>query len=354
MSGLAVRAEERLRDYDAEGATRAIDAADRRPLDLVSAPVAPAPLAVRRRRRPGGGLRHAPRVAPGARPGRRPDPALPVGVDLREPGRRDGARDRRQRPPDALAGGRARGAPRRAARGGDGHRPTGRRARPHAARLGRSQDPPAARPALAGPAGRRARRARRAAGARRRRGQRRRGRAHRRRLRAGRPPGEAAPAEDRTAARRVDPGRDGRGPGRRVHDPARRPGGAWRGDPGRRRGRDPGDAATGDRGRPRRGPGRRHRHPADPRAARRGRRPGAPARDPGPPPRGRAGPRRPDRGLARADAGSRSRRYLGGVADETLADSIATGAGPGGASATEVELDAGVVRLALRRVEIDG
>ncbi len=46
--------------------------------------------------------------------------------------------------------------------------------------------------------------------------------------------------------------------------------------------------------------------------------------------------------------------YLGGVADETLADSIATGAGPGGASATEVELDAGVVRLALRRVEIDG
>ncbi len=46
--------------------------------------------------------------------------------------------------------------------------------------------------------------------------------------------------------------------------------------------------------------------------------------------------------------------HLAGVAADTLADSLLAGPAPGGASSTEVELDAGTVRLALRRVETDG
>jgi isoleucyl-tRNA synthetase len=46
--------------------------------------------------------------------------------------------------------------------------------------------------------------------------------------------------------------------------------------------------------------------------------------------------------------------HLAGIAADTLADSLRAGPAPGGASSTEIELDAGTVRLALRRVETDG
>ena len=108
-----------------------------------------------------------------------------------------------------------------------------------------------------------------------RRGQRQGGRAHRRRVGAGRAAGEAAPAEDRQAPRVGDPGGHGRGARRARRVPPRRLGHAWRVDAGRRRGRDPGDAAAGHGRRARRGPRRRHRHRADAGAARRGRRPRA-------------------------------------------------------------------------------
>ena len=110
-AGTAAQAEARLRDVDALGATRALSAYHRRPLDLVPAPVAAAVLPVRQRDRSGRGVRHAPRGAGRGRPDARPDPAVPGRVALREPrhDRRPGRA--RQRPPDALADRRAGAAP---------------------------------------------------------------------------------------------------------------------------------------------------------------------------------------------------------------------------------------------------
>ena len=67
--------------------TRAISRLHRRALDLVPAPVAPALLAPDDAGRPGGRVRDAPRGARRPRPGHRPDPAVPLRVDLPEPGR---------------------------------------------------------------------------------------------------------------------------------------------------------------------------------------------------------------------------------------------------------------------------
>ncbi len=64
----------------------------RRPVDLVPAPIAPAVLARRRRRGPGGGVRDAAHRARQPRPDHGPDPALPGRGDLRQPRRRPSIR----------------------------------------------------------------------------------------------------------------------------------------------------------------------------------------------------------------------------------------------------------------------
>ena len=92
----------------------------RRAVDLVPAHVAASLLAPGRSDRPGRRLRHPPRGARGERPDAGPDPAVPRRSAVRQPGRGRRARCARQRPPDALADGRAGGSPRRGARGLDG------------------------------------------------------------------------------------------------------------------------------------------------------------------------------------------------------------------------------------------
>ena len=120
-----------------------------------------------------------------------------------------------------------------------------------AAQHGAPQDAPAAGDGVAGPA-------RTAAWpidagparAHRRRDQRQAGRRHRRRFGARRAAGQAAPAADRQAPRVGDPRGHGRRPGRRGDVRGGRVGRRSAGvTPGTRRGRDPGDAAAGDRGR---------------------------------------------------------------------------------------------------------
>ena len=212
VAGLAARVEERLRDYDTNGATRTDRGDDRRPLDLVPAPLPPALLAGRRHGRSRCGLRHAPCRPRRPGPGDGSDPAVHDRRDLRQPGRDRRSGGARQRPPHDLAGGRAGRPSGRRAGGGDGDGPTGRRARPDAPLGGRPQGPPAARPTVAGPARGRPARAGGPPRAARRRGQRQGGRADRRRVGAGRPAGQAAPAQDRSEVRRPDPGDHGRGP----------------------------------------------------------------------------------------------------------------------------------------------
>ena len=148
---------DRLADTDA----RRRDARDldlhRRPVDLVPAPVAEAVLArtttpptarPRSRRSTARSLALA--------PDRGADPAVPDRHDVRQPRGRS-RRRRRTRvhltrwPADELAADPRRGASRRRWRP-----PGGRRAGPDAARHGRDPDAPAARPAVARPAGRRA------------------------------------------------------------------------------------------------------------------------------------------------------------------------------------------------------
>ena len=75
----------------------------RRPLHLVPAPLATADVASDGRR-PRRGLRDAPRGAGRPRPDGRAHPAVPVRLDLREPGGGRGPRGARQRPPHRLAG----------------------------------------------------------------------------------------------------------------------------------------------------------------------------------------------------------------------------------------------------------
>ena len=65
-AAVAAEVEAQLRDFDAQAATRAGRRAHRRPVHLVPAAV-PAPDVPRRRRRPGCGVRHPPRVARRAR-----------------------------------------------------------------------------------------------------------------------------------------------------------------------------------------------------------------------------------------------------------------------------------------------
>ena len=222
----------------------------RRSLDLVPAPVPEAVLAERRRRRSRCRVRDAPRRACWRSPGSR-RPILPfvtdtmygnLAADLAEAP--DSVHLTRW-PSEELAPGRDADP-----RGGDGDRPDGRRAGPDAARLGRDPDAPAARPDVAGPAGRRPLGAGCPDRADPRRGQRPGGRADRRRVGARRAAGEAAPAEDRQEARRRDPRDHGRRPRergrvrrRRLRDPRRR-----HARPGR--GRDPRDAAAGHGRRP--------------------------------------------------------------------------------------------------------
>ena len=163
----------------------------------------------------------------------------------------DGSRRARQRPPDAVAGRRAGAPARRAARGGGGRRPARRRPVPDAARPGRPQGPPAARPTVARAPRRDARGARRAARADPRRGQRQGRRADRRRIGARRSRRQGAAAEGGQAPRREDPGRDGGGARGPVRDPPGRLGDDRGRDARARRGRGPGDAAARHRRRPR-------------------------------------------------------------------------------------------------------
>ena len=284
-AGTAARVGDRLADYDAREATRRDRRLHRRPLDLVPAPLAAPALAGRGRARPRRRVRDASRRARRRWPASlAPDPAVHGRGHVPQPRRRRGPRRAGQRPPDALAGRRA-GAAARRARWRPRWRPPGARSSSpgrSAAGAGLRVRQPLARLWLALPGGDLAG-ARRPPGAHRRRGQRQGDRAHRRRVGARGPAGEAAAAADRQAPGRRDPGRDGRRAGGRGRVPRRTAGVRLAGDhPGCRRGRDPGDAATGHGGRPRRGPRGGHRHGADARAAGRGRRARALARRPGP------------------------------------------------------------------------
>ena len=190
----------------------------RRALDLVPAAVAPAVLALGRRRRPLGGVRDAPRGARGDDPDAGTDPAVPGRRDVREPRRRavDEAAPG-QRPPDLLADARispATGTQRLEAAMDLAQRAVDL-ARTLRAANGLKTRQPLAHAWLAVPD----------------RGftldqelldliavgdQRQGRRAHRRRLGARRAAGQAAAAQDRQAARVGDPGRHGRRPrGRR-------------------------------------------------------------------------------------------------------------------------------------------
>ena len=303
-AGTAAVVEDRLRDVDAIGATRALSA--------FMSGLSTWYLRLSRRRfsrsddaeRSRSGVRHAPRGADRHDPDARADPAVPVRGDVRQP--RDGPRRcARQRPPDAVPDGRPGGAPRRASRGGDGGRPGGRGPGPDPAQLGPAQDPTAIRQGLARPAGPRPRRGRRAAGDHRERDQRQVGRADQRRFRPHRATGQAAAAEDRQAPRVGDPGRHGGGPRRRRHVRGGRLGDAGRRDPRSRRGRDPGDAPAGDRRRRGRRARAGPRYGTDAGAAGRWRRPRAPAGGPGPAQGCRARARRPDRALGGRPVGRR-------------------------------------------------
>ena len=244
-------------------------------VDLVPAHVAASLLAPGRSDRPGCRLRHPPRGARGERPDAGPDPAVPRRVAVRQPGRGRRARCARQRPPDALADGRAGGSPRRGARGLDGPRARRGRSRPHAARLGPPQDASAAGDRVDRDARPRRRHRGGPAPAHRERDQRQGGRRHRRRFRARRATRQAAPAPDRGAAGVSHPADHGRRAGRRVHDRGGRLGDAGRRQPGARRGGDPGDTAAWYGRRPSRRPGRRARHVAHAGAGGRGRCPRA-------------------------------------------------------------------------------
>ena len=159
--------------------------------------------------------------------------------------------------------------------------------------------PAAPRDGLAGDPRPRPGDARRAARAVRRRAQRQARRGHRRRLRPRRAQGQAAAPGDRQAARGRDPRDHGRGPLGRRGLPRRRLGDPGRRDARRARDRDPGHPAARHGGRRPRRPGRRAGHGPDAGAARRRRRPRAPARGPGPAQGRRARPGRPDRAVGR-------------------------------------------------------
>jgi isoleucyl-tRNA synthetase len=160
-----------------------------------------------------------------------PDPAVPRRVDVRQPGRGGAARGARQRPPHPLAAAelaerRDEGSSARWRRAGRG------RAGPDAAATAHLKTrQPLATAWLAMPDPRRDRRG--AAPDRRRRDQRQGRRRHRRRVRARRAAGQAAPAEDREAARVRDPRGHGRARGGRVDVRGgrlgdARPGSRWR------------------------------------------------------------------------------------------------------------------------------
>ena len=226
-AAVAAEVEARLRDYDAEAATRVVDAH----MDDLSTWYLR--LSRRRMSRGSGADRdaafatlHTALVALART--RRPDPAVPRRRDVRQPRRRGGRHGARQRPPDRVARRGGRAAARRAARGGRVGGATRRGPVAHAARAGRAQGPPAARDAVARAAGRDARRARRAARADPRRGERQGRRAHRGRVGARRPRREGAAAARRQAPRVEDPGRDGGRPRGPVRDPRRRLGDASR------------------------------------------------------------------------------------------------------------------------------
>ena len=245
-AGTAAVVEDRLRDVDAVGATRALSA--------YMSGLSTWYLRLSRRRfsrsddpdGPRCGVRHPARGAHGDDQDAGADPAVRLRGDVRQPlDRRAGCA--RQRAPDPVPDRRPGRASRRAPRGRDGGRPGGRGPGPDTAQLGTAQDPAAAGQGLARPAGSRPRRGRGAARHHRDRDQRQVGRADQRRLRAHRAAGQAAAAEDRQAPRVGDPGGDGRRPrgqghvrGGRLRDPGRR-------DPRARRGRDPGDAPSGHR-----------------------------------------------------------------------------------------------------------
>ena len=210
-AGLAAGVGTRLADFDAIARHPRDQRLHRRPVDLVPAPVARPDARRRRSRRPRRGVRDAPRGARQPVAHDRADPAVPVRDALREPRRLGQPGPARQRPPHELAC-RCHGRlPRRAAGARDGPRPGRRGSRPHAAVAGGPADSPAARDGVARRARSRSRARRRAHRAVRGRAQRAAGRGHRGRLRAHRAAGQAAPAEDRQAPGRRDPGRHGGG-----------------------------------------------------------------------------------------------------------------------------------------------
>ena len=132
-AAVAAQVEARLRDFDAEAAARVIAAY----IDDLSTWYLR--LSRRRMSRATGADRdaafatlHEALVA--LAQDRRPDPAVPLRVDLRQPRRRARSGGARQRPPDRLARARARAAARRGPGGGDGGRAPGRRPRPRTLR----------------------------------------------------------------------------------------------------------------------------------------------------------------------------------------------------------------------------
>ncbi len=246
-AGVAEEAGARLADYDTLDATPGDPDVHRRPLDLVPAPLAGPDAGLGARRataRRAFATLHAALVSLS----RTLAPILPflaedmyqnLMVEVIAAGRVADSVHLTRWPADEMAG-----AARPRARGVHGGRAAGRRAGPDAALAGRAADAPAAGAGLARDPGSR------------------RSRSDadllpliadelnvkaverdRRRLGAGGAAGPAAPAEDRQAARGGDPGGDGRRRERRVRDPRRRLGVAWRRDPGAGRGGDPGHAA---------------------------------------------------------------------------------------------------------------
>ena len=354
-AGLAAAVEERLRDFDARRRDARAVGVHRRPVDLVPAPVAPPVLALGRRGRPGGGVRDAPRGARRDRADARADPAVPGRGDVRQPRRRRRPRRRPTAstsprwPTSELAGHRDDGA-----RGVDGQR---RRRAVDLARTLRST----------APASRRASRWPRPGWRCPERG---------RRLRTTELL-ELVADEINVKARRASSattrssssGGSSRSCRRSASGSARPSRRSWRRpasgdvefhadgsvtlagvDARRRRGRDPGDAATGHGRRPRRRPRGGPRHRADAGAARRGRRARAPARDPGP---AQARPaldaRRPDRAVGRRRCRTRSRRTCR-PSPPTRSRTLATGRPPGGRRrARPSSSTAGAVAVALRR-----